>query len=558
MDDLQAKKIGVIFNPPTLLLLYKIGNKYKKLCMPVRELSVTSDCSVLAARLQARHKKQMSTINIISIERMIRLIQEVMKGHSKSAALDIVASEYQLNPDEDLNTLTDKQLNRRKAIMDLNFKKNNIDKDHPDYVYDKEVVFEGEKKTSNWDTSDEESFKLEANLYPINKGPTSDKVLEENENYSPGEEKSFDALDHANPIPNESVENDQINSNNSIPKSIGEAKDLKDFKYNSVEEENEGGEDKISNGFLSELTRSLDDKKTPPSFTKPPLPKPLGLSKSPLDLSKPLGPPKALLQPLQSLPPLSRTPLHKTLPPLDLPKLNSKCSLDEDDGITKNNLNGNSKEKESISNDDTNVVVTKDLKDNVETASSDEESDLLPLNINVDKPSKGFDRKEEKKLILEDDFNIEEAKNRYDQILQANKKMIENTDEIDFSSGKSKTVKQDNVVLSDEDISISEENKLAEIPSKENSKINDIVKSDLNIDLEESDSFSDGSDNILPGNDSLYKANKTKSLFGLQSDEEIAENVPSEKSEKCAKKDEATPRSISAADVETGEESDFW
>jgi len=136
--------------------------------------------------------------------------------------------------------------------------------------------------------------------------------------------------------------------------------------------------------------------------------------------------------------------------------------------------------------------------------------------------------------------------------------MIENTDEIDFSSGKSKTVKQDNVVLSDEDISISEENKLAEIPSKENSKINDIVKSDLNIDLEESDSFSDGSDNILPGNDSLYKANKTKSLFGLQSDEEIAENVPSEKSEKCAKKDEATPRSISAADVETGEESDFW
>ena len=32
-------------------------------------------------RLQARHKKQMSTINIISIERMIRLIQEVMKGN---------------------------------------------------------------------------------------------------------------------------------------------------------------------------------------------------------------------------------------------------------------------------------------------------------------------------------------------------------------------------------------------------------------------------------------------------------------------------------------------
>merc|ERR1712168_1271116 len=110
---------------------------------------------------------------------------------------------------------------------------------------------------------------------------------------------------------------------------------------------------------------------------------------------------------------------------------------------------------------------------------------LLPLNINVEKPCKGFDKKEEKNLTLEDDFNIEEAKNRYDQILQANRKLIENTDEINLSSGKSKTIKKDSSVLSNEDFSISEENKIADIPTKENLKINDVVKSDLNIDLEE-------------------------------------------------------------------------
>ena len=44
--------------------------------------------------------------------------------------------------------------------MDLNFKKNNIDKDHPDFVYDKEVDFSGEKKTSGWDseTSEDEGI----------------------------------------------------------------------------------------------------------------------------------------------------------------------------------------------------------------------------------------------------------------------------------------------------------------------------------------------------------------------------------------------------------------
>ena len=47
-----------------------------------------------------------------------------------------------------------------------------------------------------------------------------------------------------------------------------------------------------------------------------------------------------------------------------------------------------------------------DLKDNVDTSTSDEDSNLLPININVDKPSKGFDKKEAKKLNLEDDFSL--------------------------------------------------------------------------------------------------------------------------------------------------------
>jgi len=164
-------------------------------------------------------------------------------------------------------------------------------------------------------------------------------------------------------------------------------------------------------------------------------------------------------------------------------------------------------------------------------------------------------------------LNFRRQKNRYDQVLEANKKLIDSSD---ISKDKAISKKESIALsLSDDEISISEENIVAEMPS--NSKIKDTID-DFNLDNdkcmpddfdlnkeEESDCFSDESDNILPDNDSLYKASKTKSLFGLQSDEEeVAKSVATDKSAKKDEKEEATPRSISAADAETGEESDFW
>ncbi len=66
-----------------------------------------------------------------------------------SAALAKLKQEFRINPAEDLNKLSDKELRHRKAIMDLSFEKNRLDKDHPDFVYDKQVDFSG-KLRSNW------------------------------------------------------------------------------------------------------------------------------------------------------------------------------------------------------------------------------------------------------------------------------------------------------------------------------------------------------------------------------------------------------------------------
>lgn len=60
--------------------------------------------------------------------------------------------------EEDLNKLSDEELNRRKAQMDVLFELNRRHKDDPDFVYDLEVEFPDNsvRETCSWDQSDEE------------------------------------------------------------------------------------------------------------------------------------------------------------------------------------------------------------------------------------------------------------------------------------------------------------------------------------------------------------------------------------------------------------------
>jgi hypothetical protein len=74
-----------------------------------------------------------------------RIVQEHLRGVSVSESLAKLGQEFQINPAEDLNKLSDKELKHRKAIMDLSFEKHRLDKDHPDFVYDKEVDFSGKQ-----------------------------------------------------------------------------------------------------------------------------------------------------------------------------------------------------------------------------------------------------------------------------------------------------------------------------------------------------------------------------------------------------------------------------
>jgi len=155
---IKVKKIGVNFNPsPTLLLLYSEGGKDRRREMPLRDLRKDSDCRAVAARLRLRHSRHLESLPEVRVERLIMVAREHLEGASLSDALAKVDELMAVDPNENLNALTDAELQRRKDLMQLKFERNSVGKEHPDYVYDKVADFAGVKEPAGWDSdSDEE------------------------------------------------------------------------------------------------------------------------------------------------------------------------------------------------------------------------------------------------------------------------------------------------------------------------------------------------------------------------------------------------------------------
>lgn len=164
---IQVKKIGVNFNPsPTLLLLYSEGGTARRREMPLRDLRKDSDCRAVAARLRLRHSRHLESLPEVRVERLIMVAREHLGGASLSDALAKVDELMAVDPSENLNALSDAELQRRKDLMHLKFERNSVGKEHPDYVYDKVTDFGGgiKKPAEGWDSDSggEQTPKVEA------------------------------------------------------------------------------------------------------------------------------------------------------------------------------------------------------------------------------------------------------------------------------------------------------------------------------------------------------------------------------------------------------------
>lgn len=85
------------------------------------------------------------------------MIQKKMKGLDPLDSRDIAASVNSGHSEEDFNKLDDYELDKRKADMDKEFEMNRIRPGDKDFVYDKEVEFNGGKIESGWDEEDDYS-----------------------------------------------------------------------------------------------------------------------------------------------------------------------------------------------------------------------------------------------------------------------------------------------------------------------------------------------------------------------------------------------------------------
>ncbi|KAK2869255.1 hypothetical protein Q7C36_001126 [Tachysurus vachellii] len=158
--SITAKRCGIKFDPPSVILIYENEhiNKLRKRVMPVRSFSQYSDCRRAAERLK-HHPRHGHYLDSVSLEQLVRL-HTVLRDHLRGLSVEESLREQRRShtDDEDLNKVSDEELKRRKAEMDILFELNRRRKDEPDFVYDLEVEFpeNSVRETCSWDQSDEE------------------------------------------------------------------------------------------------------------------------------------------------------------------------------------------------------------------------------------------------------------------------------------------------------------------------------------------------------------------------------------------------------------------
>lgn len=98
-----------------------------------------------------RHSVYLESVSLAQLERLHLILRDHLRGLSLDQSL---AAQRGSDPnDEDLNKLSDEELNRRKAQMDELFERNRRRKEDPDFVYDLEVEFpeNSVRETCSWD-----------------------------------------------------------------------------------------------------------------------------------------------------------------------------------------------------------------------------------------------------------------------------------------------------------------------------------------------------------------------------------------------------------------------
>ncbi|XP_069474187.1 centrosomal protein of 19 kDa [Ambystoma mexicanum] len=159
----HAKKCGIRYQPPAIILVYEevvegSDGKKRQRIMPIRNFSKFSDCSRAAEQLKnnPRHKPYLEGVSLHQLEKLFGVLRGHLRGHKLSETLEEIRRDTTLDPDEDLNKLDDKELAKRKSLMDETYEKNRKRKDDPNFQYNVEVEFTQQLESCEWDAESED------------------------------------------------------------------------------------------------------------------------------------------------------------------------------------------------------------------------------------------------------------------------------------------------------------------------------------------------------------------------------------------------------------------
>ncbi len=101
MGMLTPIKLGVKFEPPSIILVYRERGKLRRRVIPVKNIDILTDVSIYAEtfKKEAKYKKFFDRISLPKIEKIIFILQDNMKGYNLSESLQR-AKKYEDTQDE--------------------------------------------------------------------------------------------------------------------------------------------------------------------------------------------------------------------------------------------------------------------------------------------------------------------------------------------------------------------------------------------------------------------------------------------------------------------------
>lgn len=108
----------------------------------------------------SRHRAYLEGVSLCQLQKLYSLLKGHLRGESLAESLEKFRQEKTIDPEEDMNKLDDRELDKRKRIMDELFEKNRKKKDDPDFIYDIEVEFPKDEllESCSWDVESGEEI----------------------------------------------------------------------------------------------------------------------------------------------------------------------------------------------------------------------------------------------------------------------------------------------------------------------------------------------------------------------------------------------------------------